>query len=121
MTRVKEFGLVLLTAAVIFFAVQNYDTQGSVAFLWWDFSVPISLITLVPLLVGLLVGAGTAVVIGHRKGKRMRELKSGAAEEMAPEEPTDADEEDDARLLAEAGRMQGSADDEERAGSERAQ
>lgn len=117
MTRIKELGLVLLTAAVIFFAVQNYGTEGAVAFLWWEFAVPISLITLVPLLIGLLVGAGTAVVFGHRKGKRererMRELKAGGAEEMVE------DEEEAARLLSDAEPAAEPVEADERAGSER--
>lgn len=90
MTRVRELGLVILTAAVIFFAMQNlHDVH--VAFLWFEGSLPLSLIALVPLLIGLLVGAGTAIVFGHRKGRkarerereRMAEMKvGGAAEDM---------------------------------------
>lgn len=97
MTRVKELGLVILTAAVIFFAMQNlHDVH--VAFLWFEGNLPLSLIVLVPLLIGLLVGAGTAIVFGHRKGRkardrereRMTEMKvGGAAEDMigAEDEP----------------------------------
>lgn len=118
MTRIRELGLVLLTAAVIFFAVQNYGTQGTVAFLWWEFAVPISLITLVPLLIGLLVGAGSAVVFGHRRGKRERErmrgVKAGAAGEMAED-----DEDEAARLLSDTEPRPETVETEERAGSER--
>jgi len=117
MKRVRELGLVLLTAAVIFFAMQNLDSVD-VAFLWFEGSLPLSIIALVPLLIGLLVGAGTAIVFGHRKGKeereRMRELKTGAAEEVAEEDEAE-------HLLSEGEQMPADAEAGERANSERSQ
>ncbi|MEE9133449.1 MAG: lipopolysaccharide assembly protein LapA domain-containing protein [Gemmatimonadota bacterium] len=65
----KALSMILLTVAVIFFAGQNLDSV-EVVFLFWRFYVPLSLITLVPLLVGLLIGlAGAAVVIKRREHK----------------------------------------------------
>jgi uncharacterized integral membrane protein len=69
MDRVKALSMILLTVAVIFFAGQNLDSV-EVVFLFWHFYVPLSLITLVPLLVGLVIGlAGTAVVIKRHEHK----------------------------------------------------
>lgn len=95
MKRAKELSLVLLTAAVIFFAVQNYASMGEVAFLWFEFTMPISLIAMVPLLVGLLVGAGSALVFGHRKGKRAREKERERMQEMQMADAEEATGEDD--------------------------
>ncbi|KPK65812.1 MAG: hypothetical protein AMS21_03830 [Gemmatimonas sp. SG8_38_2] len=62
--------MILLTVAVIFFAGQNLGPV-EVVFLFWHFYVPLSLIALVPLLIGLLVGfVGTAVVV-KRKDKKV--------------------------------------------------
>jgi uncharacterized integral membrane protein len=81
MTRARELGLVILTAAVIFFAMQNLH-DVNVAFLWFEGALPLSIIALVPLLIGLLVGAGTAIVFGHRKGRRARERERERMTEM---------------------------------------
>jgi uncharacterized integral membrane protein len=81
MERAKVLSVIILTVAVIFFAGQNLDSV-EVTFLFWHFYVPLSLITLVPLLVGLVVGwVGTAVVIRHRK------LQAQAAGSEAGAEP----------------------------------
>jgi len=69
MDRAKALGMILLTVAVIFFAAQNLDSV-EVVFLFWHFYVPLSLITLVPLLIGLVVGfVGTAVIIKRKDHK----------------------------------------------------
>lgn len=116
MTRARELSLVILTAAVIFFAMQNlHDVY--VAFLWFEGTLPLSLIVLVPLLIGLLVGAGTAIVFGHRKGRkarererdRMTEMKvGGAAEDMigAEDEPGNLPSADPALTEKEKGRAE---------------
>lgn len=88
MDRAKALGMILLTAAVIFFAAQNLDSV-QVEFLFWTFSVPLSLITLFPLLIGLVIGtAGTAVVIKRRERKAVGEaVPAEAAVEPAETEP----------------------------------
>jgi uncharacterized integral membrane protein len=88
MDRAKAIGLIVLTAAMIFFAGQNLDSV-EVVFLAWTFSVPLTFMMLVPLLVGLIVGtAGTYVVIAQKQ----RTAKAGAA----PEADADAEVEDEA-------------------------
>jgi uncharacterized integral membrane protein len=88
MDRAKALGMILLTAAVIFFAAQNLDSV-QVEFLFWTFSVPLSLITLFPLLIGLVIGtAGTAVVIKRRERKAVADGEpAGAQVEPAEAEP----------------------------------
>lgn len=69
MLRTREIILMLLTAAIIFFAGQNLHAVP-VEFLFWRFDVPLALITLVPLLAGLVIGvAGTAITLGRRRRK----------------------------------------------------
>ncbi len=67
MIRVREITLMLLTAAIILFAGQNLHAVD-VEFLFWNFQVPLALISLVPLLAGLVIGvAGTAISLGRRR------------------------------------------------------
>jgi hypothetical protein len=96
MIRMREIGLMLLTAAIIFFAGQNLNPVP-VEFLFWEFQVPLALITLVPLLAGLLIGA-FATVIKMSKRRRTDEPEDELEEEtVSPEEgeveegPTDDD------------------------------
>jgi uncharacterized integral membrane protein len=94
MTRVREITLMLLTAAIILFAGQNLQAVD-VQFLFWDFQVPLALITLVPLLAGLVIGiAGTAV----RMGRRRRETEPQAEDESpaAGDVESEAAEDDEA-------------------------
>jgi hypothetical protein len=78
--------MILLTVAVIFFAAQNLDSV-EVVFLFWHFYVPLSLITLVPLLIGLVVGfVGTAVII-KRKDHTVAPEPEPQAEPESEEEP----------------------------------
>ena len=82
MLRVREISLMLLTAAIIFFAGQNLHTV-EVEFLFWIFQVPLALISLVPLLAGLVIGvAGTAITMGRRQ--RSVEPEPEAAAEIEP-------------------------------------
>lgn len=83
MTRAREIVLILLTAAIIFFAYQNLGSE-EVTFLFWEFRVPVALIALVPLLAGLVVGAGSAAVFIRRRRRRARSAAGG--EEPGPEE-----------------------------------
>jgi len=84
MDRAKALSMILLTVAVIFFAGQNLG-PAEVVFLFWHFYVPLSLITLVPLLIGLLVGfVGTAVVVKRKDQKIPREPEPEAAQLEAP-------------------------------------
>ena len=84
MDRAKALGMILLTVAVIFFAGQNLG-PAEVVFLFWHFYLPLSLITLVSLLIGLLVGfVGTAVV----KRKDQRVAPEPEPEEAQLEAPT---------------------------------
>lgn len=77
MTRAREITLMLLTAGIIFFAGQNLASVD-VTFLWFHFQVPLALITLVPLLAGLVIGvAGTVITLGRRQ--RGAEPESGGA------------------------------------------
>ena len=86
MERVKALSMILITVAVIFFAGQNLDSV-EVTFLFWTFHVPLSLITLVPLLVGLVVGLiGTAVVIKRRERRDQPEAVVAPGSELAPEQ-----------------------------------
>jgi uncharacterized integral membrane protein len=72
----------LLTAAIIFFAGQNLHAV-EVQFLFWNFQVPLALITLVPLLAGLVIGvAGTAIRLGRRRRAAESEV-AGAIEPPA--------------------------------------
>lgn len=81
--RIQALALVSLTAAIIFFALQNLHTVP-VAFLVWDFEANVSLLVLIPLLAGLLIGAGTAVYIAALSRVKARRELAGAA---TPEEP----------------------------------
>ena len=95
MDRAKALGMILLTVAVIFFAAQNLDSV-EVVFLFWHFYVPLSMITLVPLLIGLVVGfVGTAVVIKRKDHKVAAgvpepELEPETEPEMLEAAPADA-------------------------------
>ncbi|UCC71683.1 MAG: DUF1049 domain-containing protein [Gemmatimonadota bacterium] len=90
MTRVREIALMILTAAIIIFAGQNLGAV-EVAFLFWNFEVPLALITLVPMLAGLIVGVGaTAVKMRKRRGAAAGDDEPEDAE--ANEEPVDEDE-----------------------------
>ncbi len=97
MTRAREITLMLLTAAIIFFAGQNLESVD-VTFLWFHFQVPLALITLVPLLAGLVIGvAGTAIKLGRRRRAAEPEPESEAeieapAEDEVEYEPTADDE-----------------------------
>jgi uncharacterized integral membrane protein len=95
MTRVREISLMLLTAAIIFFAGQNLNPVD-VQFLFWNFQVPLALISLVPLLAGLVIGVtGTAIKLGRRRRGSEPEA-AGAIEPPAEgelgDEPTGEDE-----------------------------
>lgn len=83
MTRAREIALILLTAAIMFFAYQNLGPVD-VTFLFWHLQVPVALIALVPLLAGLLIGAGSAAVFIRRRSKRGR--ATAREEEMTESE-----------------------------------
>lgn len=88
MKRAREIGLMVLTAAMIFFAWQNlYSVE--VSFLFWQFEAPLPVVVLIPLLVGLILGAvGTAVT-----GRRRRAAKEAKETPVLPaeEEPLAAE------------------------------
>ncbi len=82
--RIKAIALILLTASIIFFGLQNLHTVP-VAFLVWQFEASVSLLVLFPLLAGLLVGGGTAIWLeAARRASARREAKE-VAEETAKE------------------------------------
>lgn len=83
MTRAREIVLILLTAGIIFFAYQNLGSE-EVTFLFWEFQVPVALIALVPLLAGLVIGAGSTAVFIRRRRRLARSAAGG--EEPGPEE-----------------------------------
>lgn len=84
MTRAREIVLILLTAAIIFFAYQNLGSVD-VTFLFWDLQVPVALIALVPLLAGLVIGAGSTAVFIRRRSRRAR-AAAGQEAGSKPEE-----------------------------------
>jgi hypothetical protein len=85
MTRAREFGLILLTAAIILFAGQNLSSV-EVVFLFWRFQVAVSLIALVPLLIGLIAGtAGTAIALKRRRRGAQPEFVQGESPSGAAE------------------------------------
>ena len=78
--RIQSFALVFLTAAMIFFALQNLHTVP-VALMVWNFEASVSLLVLIPLLAGLLVGGGTAIWLeAVRRAAARREAKQVAQE-----------------------------------------
>ena len=95
MTRAREITLMLLTAAIIFFAGQNLQPVP-VEFLFWEFQVPLALITLVPLLAGLVIGvAATAIKLGRRRRAAEAEVAGAIeppAEGAVEYEPAEDDE-----------------------------
>ncbi len=95
MIRVREISLMLLTAAIIFFAGQNLHAVD-VEFLFWKFQVPLALISLVPLLAGLVIGvASTAITLGRRRRAAEPEPEAedaSPAEGEVEYEPADDDE-----------------------------
>jgi uncharacterized integral membrane protein len=58
-------------AALVIFMVQNTD-DVTVTFLFWDFTWPIWLLTLVAACVGALVWLGLGVLRRHRRRKERR-------------------------------------------------
>ncbi len=82
MTRIREIILVVLTAAIVFFAFQNFATV-EVAFLIWRFTVPLALIALVPLLAGLVIG-GASMAVRMRRRRRAAEPELLEAPEVEP-------------------------------------
>jgi uncharacterized integral membrane protein len=96
MERIKALGLVLFTAIVIFFAVQNQHTVP-VGFLLWDFSISVALITFVSLLVGLLIGLAFAALLSARRALAERraappDQPSGPGRRATTAEMKDAEE-----------------------------
>ncbi|NIR42840.1 MAG: DUF1049 domain-containing protein [Gemmatimonadetes bacterium] len=86
--RIQAFALVFLTAAVIFFAMQNALETVPVAFLVWDFQASVSLLVLLPLLVGLVMGAATAVYVAARRrgaGRQKPERPKSEGETAEPQ------------------------------------
>lgn len=99
MTRAREITLMLLTAGIIFFAGQNLESVD-VTFLWFHFQVPLALITLVPLLAGLVIGvAGTVITLGRRQ--RGAEPESAGAIAGAAEDDLQAAAAEDEKATAE--------------------
>lgn len=75
--RIQAFAMVFLTAAIIFFALQNGLNLVSVDFLFWEFQASVSLLVLIPLLAGLLIGAGTAVYFAALRRAQARRQGKG--------------------------------------------
>ncbi len=88
MNRAREIGLMVLTAAMIFFAWQNLYTV-EVSFLFWRFEAPLPVVVLIPLLVGLVVGAVGMAVTGRRR--RAAKAAKETAALTAGEEPLAAE------------------------------
>lgn len=73
MNRVRYFGAVIVTAAVLIFALQNLDAVPIRLFVW-DVGASVALIALVPFLVGLVMGSAAAFLRARRA--RARELEA---------------------------------------------
>lgn len=84
MQRIRYFIVVVLTAAVIIFAMQNLHPV-QVTFLVWGFETKVTLVTFVPFLAGLAVGALAALW-----WRRSRPAPRSPGPEEAPR-PTDAE------------------------------
>ncbi len=95
MKRAREVGLMVLTAAMIFFAWQNLYTV-EVSFLFWQFEAPLPVVVLIPLLVGLILGTVGMAVTGRRRraAKAAEETPALTAEEepLAAESIRDEEE-----------------------------
>lgn len=86
MRRIRDFTVVVLTAAVVVFAMQNLHPV-QVTFLLWGFDAKVTLVTFVPFLAGLVVGA--FAVLWLRRSRPTPPRSPGP--EDAPR-PTDAEE-----------------------------
>jgi hypothetical protein len=58
--RIRYLLVIALTAAVVIFAMQNLHPV-QVTFLLWGFQAPVTLVTFVPFIAGLIVGAVAAL------------------------------------------------------------
>ncbi len=87
MERLRYVSVIVLTAVIVLFALQNLDAVA-VTLLWWEFRTSVSLIALAPFLIGLLVGGATALYYRRRRhgGKPPAEGPHGGTEQ-APEPP----------------------------------
>lgn len=101
MKRIRAIGLILLTAVIMLFAGQNLHSV-EVTLLAWTFNVTAALIALVPLLAGLLVGAGSAITARYR-GRRKEREKLRERESREAEPPEGAAEEVPEAALAGGG------------------
>ena len=59
-------------ALLVIFMIQNTE-EVTIDFLFWDFSLPVWLLTLVAALVGALVWFGLGVLRRHRRRKERRD------------------------------------------------
>lgn len=87
MKRAREIGLMILTAAMIFFAWQNLESV-EVDFLFWQFNAPLPVVVLFPLLIGLVLGAVGMALTGRRRRAAKAEKTAGA---LPPDEPLAAE------------------------------
>jgi uncharacterized integral membrane protein len=89
MKRIQAFALVFLTAAIVIFALTPENLAPvPVTVLVWDFNASVSLLVLVPLLAGLLIGVGTALALDLRwRWFLRRRERTQAPRSEAQEEP----------------------------------
>ncbi len=64
--RVRLLAVALMSSGIVLFAWQNRDSV-EVHFLAWWFEVPVSLLTLVPILAALLIGVWSGLIRRRRK------------------------------------------------------
>lgn len=78
MNRVRLFLAVAMTAATLLFALQNLTTVD-VDFLGWQFEASVSVISLTPFLLGLLVGGAAAFLSGRQRSSGTTAGAAGSA------------------------------------------
>jgi uncharacterized integral membrane protein len=66
MRRIRDILVIVLTTAVVIFAMQNLHSV-QVTFLLWGFEAKVTLVTFVPFLAGLVVGA--AAILWWRRSR----------------------------------------------------
>jgi uncharacterized integral membrane protein len=84
--RFRLIGAVLLTSAIIAFALQNLDPVD-VTVLLWQFEAPVSLIALSTFLGGLVTGAAGMALRSRKAKKALKAEKKQAKEATALPKP----------------------------------
>ena len=98
--RVRLLAVALMSSGIVLFAWQNRDSV-EVHFLAWWFEVPVSLLTLVPILAALVIGVWSGLL---RRRRKKAAKAAEAAEPVQGEAPALIEEgEGEAALGSEGG------------------